>query len=83
MLLDGVSVGYAVSDVGHAVEVECTNEEALHEASDLGVIVRVVSGSDCCNASSSKSQFHGNLESKNFNYYKSLAVYLNQSSESL
>jgi hypothetical protein len=58
MLFNRVGVRDAVSDVGHAMEVEGTNEEALHEASDLGVIVRVVSLSNRCDASSSKRLEH-------------------------
>ena len=49
VLLDGIGVRNAVADVGHAVEVKGTNEEAFDEPGDLGVVVGVVSlgsGSD-------------------------------------
>ena len=49
VLLDGVGVGDAVLHVGHAVEVEGTDEETLNDTSDLGVVVSVVSLSDGCN----------------------------------
>ena len=49
VLLNGVGVGDAVADIGHAVEVEGTDEEALNDTSDLGVVVSVVSLSDGCN----------------------------------
>ena len=75
VLLDGISVGDAVSNVGHAVEVEGTDEEALNEASDLGIVMRVVSLCAGDNHSSSESTIHL-LVAKNFNYYKSLALYL-------
>ena len=53
MLLDGVGIRDAVSDIGHAVEVESTDEEALDQASDLCVVVSVVSlsnDSDKCSS---------------------------------
>ena len=42
MLLDGVGVRNAVSDISHTVEVEGTDEETLDEARDLDIIVDVV-----------------------------------------
>ena len=75
VLLDGISIGDAVSNVGHAVEVEGTDKEALNEASDLGIVMRVVSLCAGDNHSGSESTIHL-LVAKNFNYYKSLSLYL-------
>jgi hypothetical protein len=42
VLLNGVGIRDAVGHVGHAMEVEGTHEETLHEARDLGVIMGIV-----------------------------------------
>ena len=54
----------AVSHVGHAVEVESSNEEALNEAGDLLVVVGVVSL-----GSSSQSSDGESLAVHYFNFY--------------
>ena len=58
VLLNGVGISHAVSDVGHAVEVEGTHEEALNDASDFGVVMSVVSHSCDSNHCSSESTIH-------------------------
>lgn len=65
MLLDGVGVRNAVANVGHAVEVEGTNEETFNDASNFGVVVSVVGRSDSGDESGSESLEHCNLERKN------------------
>ena len=45
VLLNRVGVGDAVTNIGHAVEVEGTNEETFNEAGDLGIVMGVVSDS--------------------------------------
>ena len=66
--LDWVSVRHAVGNVGHAVEVEGTDEEALDETSNLGVVMSIGSLSDDCNDGGSESTIHL-LIGKNLNYY--------------
>jgi len=66
VLLDGVGIRDAVTNVGHSVEVEGTHEEALNKAGDLGVVVRVVGLGGGENASGSESLEH---RVKKFNYY--------------
>ena len=39
VLLNRVSVGDTVGNIGHTVEVEGTNKEAFNEAGDLGIVV--------------------------------------------
>jgi hypothetical protein len=58
MLLDGVGVGNAVGDVGHAMEVEGTDEETLDEASDFGVVMSVVGLRGRDNKNSGESTVH-------------------------
>ena len=58
VLLDGVGVGDAVTNIGHAMEVEGTNEEAFNEAGDLGVVMGVVSMSCSSDKSGSESLEH-------------------------
>ena len=58
MLLNGVGIGNAVTDVGHAVEVEGTNEETFNDASNLGVVVNGVGRSDSSDESSSECLEH-------------------------
>ena len=45
VLLNRVGVGDAVTNIGHAMEVEGTNEETFNEAGDLGIVMGVVSDS--------------------------------------
>ena len=63
VLLDGVGVGDAVADIGHAVEVESTDEESLNKAGDLGIVVSVVSGSEGSNKCSSESSLEHLIKS--------------------
>ena len=80
MLLNRVSVRHAVCDVGHAMEIEGTNEETLHEASNFGIVMGVVGLSGSSNQCSSKSTIHLYVvlikESEILNYYKSQSIYL-------
>ena len=59
MLLNGVSIRHAVGNIGHAVEVEGTDKESLHEAGNFSVVVSVVSLNSDGNHSSSESTIHG------------------------
>ena len=59
MLLNGVSIRHAVGNIGHAVEVEGTDKESLHEAGNFSVVVSVVSLDSDGNHSSSESTIHG------------------------
>ena len=43
VLLNGVGIRDAVTDIGHAVEVEGADEETFDEAGDLSIVVDVVS----------------------------------------
>ena len=59
VLLDWVSIRDAVADIGHTMEVEGTNEEALNKASNFGIIVSISTHSTDCNHSGGKSTEHG------------------------
>ena len=62
MMLNRVGIRNAVSDVGHAMEVKGTNEETLHDARNLGVIMSISSlGGDSDYCSSSESTVHFDL----------------------
>ena len=61
MMLNRVGIRHAVSDVGHAVEVEGTNEETLDDAGNLGVIMRISSLGGKGNYCSSESTIHFDL----------------------
>ena len=54
MLFNGVGIGDAVTDVGHAVEVEGTDEESLDESGDFSIVVSGIGLSENRNASSSE-----------------------------
>ena len=69
VLLNWVGIRNAVADIGHAVEVEGTDEETLDESGDLGVIMDVVSDSESCDKSGSESGLLHLVLSENFNYY--------------
>lgn len=58
VLLNRVGVRDAVTDVGHAVEVEGADEEAFNDASDFGIVVSSVSLSDNSDESGSESLEH-------------------------
>ena len=49
VLLNWVGIRDAVSDIGHAMEVEGSNEESLDEASNLEIVMNVVSHSNDSN----------------------------------
>ena len=55
VLLNWVGIADAVGNVGHAMEVEGSDEEALNEAGDLDVVVKVLSDGHSGNECSSKS----------------------------
>ena len=61
MMLNRVGIRHAVSDVGHAVEVEGTDEETLDDARNLGVIMRISSLGGKGNYCSSESTIHFDL----------------------
>ena len=62
MMLNRVGIRNAVSDVGHAMEVKGTDEETLHDARNLGVIMSISSlGGDSDYCSSSESTVHFDL----------------------
>ena len=61
MMLNRVGIRHAVSDVGHAVEVEGTDEETLDDAGNLGVIMRISSLGGKGNYCSSESTIHFDL----------------------
>jgi hypothetical protein len=66
VLLDGVGVGHAVGNIGHAVEVKGTNEETFNESADFDVVMGVVGLSNSGDKSSSESLEH--IEKKNYYY---------------
>ena len=77
MLLDGVGVRDAVTDVGHAVEVEGSNEESLNETGDLGIVMGGVSLSDDSDKSGSESCFeHLVLKYKSLIIIISIILYI-------
>ena len=55
MLLNGVRIRDAVSDIGHSMEVEGSNEESFNKTTDLGIVVLGVSLGGNCNESSGES----------------------------
>ena len=61
MMLNRVGIRHAVSDVGHAVEVEGTDEETLDDARNLGVIMRISSLGGKGNYCSGESTIHFDL----------------------
>ena len=63
VLLDWVSIRDAVADIGHTMEVEGTNEESLDKASNLGIVMGIVSLSEDSNECSSKSSLVHLIES--------------------
>jgi hypothetical protein len=63
VLLNWVGVRDAVADIGHAVEIEGADEEALNEASNLNIVVSIISLSDDSNESCSESSLKHLIES--------------------
>ena len=53
-----------MADIGHAVEIEGTNEESLDEASDLSIVMNVVSLSEGCDECSSERSLEHLLKVK-------------------
>ena len=77
MLLNRVGIGDAVTDVGHAVEVEGSNEESLNETGDLGIVMGGVSLSDDSDKSGSESCFeHLVLKYKSLIIIISIILYI-------
>ena len=58
VLLNRVGIRHAVGDVSHAVEVEGTDEETLDKASNLSVVMSVVSLSNNSDQGGSESTIH-------------------------
>jgi len=56
MLLNGVGIRDTVCNIGHSVEVEGTNEETFNEASDLGIVMDIISNGKGADKSCSKSR---------------------------
>ena len=63
MLLNGVGIRDTVCDISHAMEIEGTDEETLYEASNLGIVMGIVSLSEDSNECSSKSSLVHLIES--------------------